>query len=285
MSALRRPGRGGGHGKGGHHGPDERWMASYMDMVTVLMCLFIVLYSMSTVDQAKYEQLRSSLADGFNAEIISTTGAGKGSGEAIPALQPQPPGEDAPTGRERTEEERARDEVTRLEQIRDRIDAALADRGVGGAVDYSIDESGLTVRLIGAETFFPGNSTAMSRTTETVLSAIGSVVSTLRDPILVEGHADPRGSSAPFPTDWELASGRATAVVRHLVERTGIAGPRASAIGYGSQRPLTTGASVAEIALNRRVDVVIVSSEPDAVRALIPSVLGERPEAPSSGAG
>ena len=50
---------------------DERWMASYMDMVTVLMCMFIVLFAMSTVDQAKFVQLKNSLATGFGAVDVA----------------------------------------------------------------------------------------------------------------------------------------------------------------------------------------------------------------------
>ena len=49
--------------------PDERWMASYLDMVTVLMCMFIVLFAMSSVDAEKFEALRNSLATGFGQEI------------------------------------------------------------------------------------------------------------------------------------------------------------------------------------------------------------------------
>ena len=52
--------------------PDERWMASYMDMVTVLMCMFIVLFAMSTVDQKKFDQLKESLATGFGAVESNT---------------------------------------------------------------------------------------------------------------------------------------------------------------------------------------------------------------------
>ncbi|MDQ6754021.1 MAG: flagellar motor protein MotB, partial [Actinomycetota bacterium] len=52
-------------GKPAESHPDERWMASYMDMVTVLMCMFIVLYAMSTVDKTKFEVLKNSLATGF----------------------------------------------------------------------------------------------------------------------------------------------------------------------------------------------------------------------------
>src|SRR5690606_41111894 len=54
------------------HGPDERWMASYLDMITVLMCMFIVMFAMSTVDQEKFEELRASLATGFGTEETET---------------------------------------------------------------------------------------------------------------------------------------------------------------------------------------------------------------------
>ena len=53
-------------------------MASYMDMVTVLMCMFIVLYAMSSVDQHKFEQLRASLATGFGTVETATVDTAEG---------------------------------------------------------------------------------------------------------------------------------------------------------------------------------------------------------------
>src|SRR5690606_16391506 len=72
--------RSAGHGESG---PDERWMASYMDMVTVLMCLFIVLYAMSSVDQGKFQALRDSLATGFGVD--ETHFADTAQGIVVPA--------------------------------------------------------------------------------------------------------------------------------------------------------------------------------------------------------
>ena len=53
------------HDEDDHDEPDERWAVSYSDMVTVLMCLFIVLYAVSIVDDTKYEQLKNGLAEAF----------------------------------------------------------------------------------------------------------------------------------------------------------------------------------------------------------------------------
>ena len=66
MSSRRRKGHAEEHGD--EH-PDERWMASYMDMITVLMCLFIVLFAMSSVDQHKFMALKDSLATGFGQTV------------------------------------------------------------------------------------------------------------------------------------------------------------------------------------------------------------------------
>src|SRR3712207_9460977 len=58
---------------GAHHGSDhadERWLVSYADMITVLMCLFIVLFAMSNVDKGKYEELKDSLSAAFGREVV-----------------------------------------------------------------------------------------------------------------------------------------------------------------------------------------------------------------------
>ncbi|MFB6610611.1 flagellar motor protein MotB [Agromyces sp. NPDC056379] len=245
---------------------DERWMASYMDMVTVLMCMFIVLFAMSSVDADKFEALRDSLATGFGQD--PTTFADTAEGIIVPA---ELEGDDE----EFTDLELARQELESLLAIRDRIDAGLAAQGIEHAVSYDIDERGLIVRLIGAETYFLGNSVDLSGKAEAILGVVGGVLATVHHEVSVEGHADPHGSSGPFPTDWELASGRATQVVRYLVERTGVGPERAAAIGYGSARPVTSAADESAMALNRRVDVVVVSDQPESVRALLPE-LAER---------
>ena len=242
---------------------DERWMASYIDMVTVLMSMFIVLFAMSSVDDDKFEALRNSLATGFGQDLTTFTGTAEGVvvPEELDGLH------DAVT-----DLELAQHELESLRAIRDRIDANLATQGVEHAVSYEIDERGLTVRLVGAETYFLGNSIDLSEKATTVLGIVGGVLSTIHHEVSVEGHADPHGSSGPYPTDWELASGRATQVVRYFVERSRVAPERAAAIGYGSARPVTRAADDAAMALNRRVDVVIVSDEPEAIRALLPEL-------------
>jgi chemotaxis protein MotB len=105
-----------------------------------------------------------------------------------------------------------------------------------------------------------------------VLDAVGPPLRASPYSVSVEGHADSRQAAYPYPTNWELSSGRETGVVRHLVEVDGIAAERIGAVGYGSARPLAAGTSPSDLALNRRVDIVVLSDQSDAVRSLLAEV-------------
>lgn len=248
---------------------DERWMASYMDMVTVLMCMFIVLFAMSTVDQAKFVQLKNSLATGFGAVDVGKVDTAEGI--VVPAELVDTPAVNQDVGL--TDLDLALAEVNDLTAVQAAMQAALSAVGLDTLVEYTIDERGLTVGLIGSETFFEPNVATLSGQAVSVVDTIGPVLAGSQREVSVEGHADRHGVTINYPTDWELSSARATQVLRNLVERTGVAQERIGAIGYGSARPADTGDDLAAMARNRRVDVVLLSNQPDSVRALIPSVL------------
>jgi chemotaxis protein MotB len=270
MSRSRRSRSGGGDGGGGGHdgSGSGRWMVSYMDMVTVLMCLFIVLFAMSAVDQNKYQELKASLAAGFGTvpdpnavEVV----------EAVEARLEVPAVEEAEVD---AELERATAEVSDLTALRDAMFRDLADRGMSDDVRFEIDERGLTVRLVSADTFFSSSSAELSADAREVLEVVGPALEPTSYQIRVEGHADEIAlHHAVFPTNWELSAARATAVLRHLVTTGSAEGEQIAAVGYGSARPLVEGVDARSLAANRRVDVVVLSSEPEAVRALIPGVL------------
>ena len=265
MSAARRAGRR-GHQADEHDEPDERWAVSYADMVTVLMCLFIVLFAVSNVDKGKFEQLANSLATGFGQEPAEG-GADTTEGLVIPVDMLDEDGVEELTAR-------AEIEYESLEELRERMRQALAAQGLEKTVQFVIDERGLKVGLVGAETFFADNSTQLTAKADAVLDAIGDVLTGVDNQVSVEGHADHRDPAAPFPTNWELSSGRSTQVARFLVEHEDVAGGRVKATGFSDTRPLAQGNSAAALASNRRVDIVVESAEEEQVRALIPSIAG-----------
>jgi chemotaxis protein MotB len=247
---------------------DERWMASYMDMVTVLMCMFIVLFAMSTVDQNKFEKLANSLATGFGAVEVGSIDTAEG--VVVPAEMV----DDVAEGfidETLTDVEQAVAEVASLNAIEESINANLTAAGMAERVEFFIDERGLTMGLVGTDSFFAPDSTALSAVAVSVLDAAAPAIVHAALEVSVEGHADKHGQSATFATDWELSSGRATQVLRRLVEQGGVNPTLIGAVGYGSARPVSAGSGLSEMAQNRRVDIVLLSTLPDSVRELIPA--------------
>ena len=255
----------------------ERWMASYMDMVTVLLCMFIVLFAISSINEGKYNQLRNSLAAGFGVTQVSATDPA----DRTVIVVPDPvyaKGDGASEQDELISDvELAAREVEELDTLKEQIRAALAREGLADSVRFVIDERGLTVRLVGTETFFETGSAVLTRQAGRILDAVApTLVGTVHD-ISIEGHADYRRSVAPYPSNWELSADRAVHVLRHLVEAGGVPPDRVAAVGYGSARPIATGKSPQKLAANRRVDIVVLSKQSDAVRALIPEIVAKTP--------
>lgn len=251
--------------------PDERWMASYLDMVTVLMCMFIVLFAMSSVDAEKFEALRNSLATGFGQEISENVDISDG--VVVPTQLIKEDGEsfaDTPLSA-------AQIEFDELSALRDRIRDALAQHGLQDSATFTIDARGLTISLVSAETFFATNSTTLSSAAVSILDALGDVLVSIPNEISVEGHADSRHSTAPFATNWELSSGRSTQVLRHLVEVCGIDPASIKSVGYGDARPVAAGVSADALAQNRRVDIVVLSDADEEVRQQLPGLQAKAP--------
>jgi chemotaxis protein MotB len=258
-----------------HHEEEngERWMASYMDMVTVLLCMFIVLFAISSVNQGKYNQLRNSLAAGFGVTKVNATDPADSTVQVMPDTV-YAKGEGATDAdKALTEVQRAVKEVHELNALKEQIRAALEKVGLAGSVRFVIDQRGLTVRLVGTETFFQTGSAVLTAQAGQILDAVSpSLLGTAHD-ISVEGHADYRKSVAPYPSNWELSADRAVHVLRHVVEVGGVPQERIAAVGYGAARPIATGTSPEQLAANRRVDIVVLSKESDAVRALLPKIV------------
>lgn len=267
MSQRRNTGRK-RRGKPEEHHTDERWMASYMDMVTVLMCMFIVLYSMSTVDEGKYVKLRDSLASGFGQVAVGKVDTAQG------LIVPP-----ADVGKEgsltKTPLELAQVEVEKLTALQEAMHQRLGERGLNDNVVFHIDQRGLSVKLVGSQSFFQPDSPDFTGRTAEVLDTIAPVLKSSGLEISVEGHA--ANAITGYPSVWELSAERAVGVVRHLVEHQGIAGDRIGAMGYGSSRSVNDNSTEPLRELNRRVDIVVLSDQPEQVRALIPDVLKANP--------
>ena len=274
------------------HGNHERWLITYADMVTLLMVLFIVMFAISQVDQKRFDQLREGMAAGFGNnpspfqgtdQLLAASGA-----NPLEQIRPQIDEEvltisaetDADSRPSRSAPQDARSqaeaEVARLEALRRRIAAALARRGYRGDVAMAIDHRGLRVSLVSRHIVFRANLADLSPRGRKVLDVLAPVLRALPNQIEIAGHTNQVPVKPKYyPTDWELSAARAVNVLRYLHEERGLGVQNMSATAYGNEQPLVDPSRPGSQAMNKRVDVVVLSGASDEVRSLFAAVLQE----------
>lgn len=270
--------RHGGRGEGEDASPD-RWLVTYADMITLLMALFIVMFSMSQVDGEKYDALKSSLAQGFGqSAVILNASPSVLSDSAMtpmsavaPDLLPGNPSERAPAAvseailrHDASKEERryaeAEAEVIRLNDVLRRLYAALRARGLEHDVEARIDERGLVVSLVSRHVVFEPNLATLAPRGRKVLVTLAPVLSDMKDNLEIAGHTNQVDVKPKyFATDWDLSAARAVTVLRYLNEAGKIASKRMYASAYGQEKPLVDPARAGSQNVNKRVDIVILS--------------------------
>jgi chemotaxis protein MotB len=273
------------------HENHERWLVSYADMVTLLMCLFIVLFAMSQIDKAKFAQLSAGLSESFGAPITvmpGTTPEGSvldglnGAVDIASAIPPDPQVQEAAVdaaaaaaAAERAQRiaAEAADAYEDLAAARDRIDAALTAAGYAGAARYEIDERGLVVHIVADAVLFDAEEAVLRPEGRQILDAVAPTLTGMPNVLRVEGHANhlPVSRGGPWPSNWELSGYRASTVLRHLAA-DGVPEPRMSATGYASTRPLVPESDPTALSVNRRVDIVVLSTASAEANALLPGI-------------
>jgi chemotaxis protein MotB len=258
-------------------------MVTYADMLTLLLVLFIVLYAMSAVNTAKFDQLKNSLATAFGSGQPSVLNSGASIVGADSVTKPQPsalqipePGQQSkvvPSVQAQNDHAAASREVDEFVKIEAAIKASLHVHHLDGKAQFSIDERGLVVTLVTNELVFAGNSAVLEPQGALILNAVLPPLRPIDNQIQVDGHTNQQNvSTAPYPSGWELSSARASSVVRYLVQHGPISAGRLSAAGYSDQRPLLPANDPRSVTRNRRVDVVVLSKLPAGARAVLPAL-------------
>jgi chemotaxis protein MotB len=273
------------------HENHERWLVSYADMVTLLMCLFIVLFAMSQVDKAKFAALASGLSTSFGAPISVLPSSSPdnsvldGLPGAVDIASAIPPDEtvqqaDVKKAAAAAAAERAKrvaaeaaDAYDELAAARDKIDAALTKSGHAGAAQYEIDERGLVVHIVADAVLFDAEESILRPEGKAVLDAVAPTLVGLPNVLRVEGHANhlPVTPGGRWPSNWELSAYRATTVLTYLASDR-VPEPRMYAAGYGSTKPLVPESDPNALTVNRRVDIVVLSNASAEANALLPGI-------------
>jgi chemotaxis protein MotB len=272
----------------------ERWLVTYADMLTLLMVLFIVLFAMSTVDADKYEQLKSGLADGFGRSLSVLDGAektivNKGSLEQASTSYDQlvdelPENQRAQVQQivDRSAQQRiqrqyadAKNEADRLAGIWHKMQSALRKRGLQDDVQAEIDERGLVVSLVSRHVVFEPNVAQLTARGRDILDTLAPVLASLTEPIEVDGHTNQvKVKPKYYPTDWDLSSARAITALRYLQETRHLPAGRLTASAFGHTKPLVDPQVPGSQAVNKRVDIVVLSQVPAETREKLTEIGG-----------
>lgn len=229
-----------------HH--DERWLVSYADFITLLMVLFVVLYSMSQVDIEKYRRLADSMRTAFSVggpsqvvdSQINQAGGSKEDGTAKPIVVPGIP-----------------EGPTQSEEVAGQLTNMLASQHLGNAVSVQTNIEGVLISL--SERLIFGESQAdLPAEAYPVLDTIVEMLRPIDNKVRLVGHTNDVPSSNPlYPTNWELSLGRALSVARYMMN-AGIASERFIIAGSGEYAPLFPNDTQQHRELNARVEIIIV---------------------------
>jgi chemotaxis protein MotB len=223
------------------------WMATFADLVTLLMCFFVLLFAMSTTQQETYKELVKSLRSALGAQAVPESGTREGlTMHAVPSEEPSENQEIDELGGMIEKE---------MEEIVSEVRELVLFNKLGGEVSVTKTEDGVVITMSDLLLFTQGGTKLAPKGLD-ILEKVASVLSKLAYHVKIKGHTDSAPiSSVYFPSNWELSSVRASTVVRLLV-KNGVPPQYISAEGYAHYHPVATNDTSKGRALNRRVEIV-----------------------------
>lgn len=258
MARKREPESGGG---------TPQWMTTYSDLVTLLLTFFILLFSLSTIDQNKFKEIAASLSytmlnlKGTDSILDSSSNSiiafdyTKYESEEAAAKRKEKYIEDAEEMVVNAEKKLADKE---LDEAKNDIRDTIEEQGISDKVQIVEEKDFLLIRL-DQEVFFDSGSADILSNGKTVLSSLALSLREIRNEIMVSGHTDnvPMVNKR-YETNWELSTARATNVVRYFVEDENLDPLLFTATGNGEYRPVGDNNTPDGRQKNRRIEIKIL---------------------------
>jgi len=225
------------------------WLATFGDLMSLLLCFFVLLLSMATMDAKKIEEAVGSLQGSMgvlSGGTITKTSIKKGT----PTTQ-------SPIPKNASAMEK---EVSKA--VKDMNE--IINEGTGSAISMEEAEEGLIVHLPADISFKSGTAEIYNEDSILFLKRLALIIKTIppETQVQVRGFTDnsPLPKSSPYTDNWELSGARALTVVKNLI-KFGINPKRLSFAGYGPAHPVTTNATAEGRKKNRRVDIIFFAQK------------------------
>jgi chemotaxis protein MotB len=227
------------------------WLAAFGDLMSLLLCFFVLLLSMSSMDMKKVSEAIGSLSG---------------------SLSVLEGGIKTEISKEVQREHKSVEVTTESTQTVERISQALIDanemieKGKGPAISLEESEDGFVIKLPASLLFKSGSAVIENEDTLLFLKRIALIVNELSNDmrVSIQGHTDNTkpGANSPFKDNWELSSARGISVLQELI-LDGVDPKRLSASGYAEFSPDATNATKTGREKNRRVEIHFYGTKPE----------------------
>jgi len=252
------------------------WMATFADLMTLLMCFFVLMLSFSEMDVAKFKQLAGSMKEAFGVQAeIEVKTIPKGTSIIAQEFSPGTPKQtilnevrqftvsSSLNSLDVGQKERVR-ELERQEQRAERqaeaLRQALRQEIENGTLLIRRESTNVIVQILEKDSF-PSGSAELEIEFLPTLAKIGRLLQPLYGAIAVAGHTDNVPiSNSQYRSNWDLSAARAATVVQQLLD-TGIDPERVMVSGYADTQPRAPNDTAANRALNRRIDITLITNK------------------------
>lgn len=219
-----------------------RWVVTFGDLMSLLLCFFVLLLSFSELDRQKYKQVAGSLERAFG-------------------VQRQTKVMEVPKGMKMIAKDFDQELIaTRIkDQIGKELDEVISSHlsDIKDQIEIDGSDEEVVIRLMGESTFDSGKAVIRPQM-KPLLKKVAELIRGNTNDIIIAGHTDNvpilRG---PYKTNLRLSTARASAVAEYIISRSKINPRRISTMGFGEYRPIDTNETPEGRQKNRRVEIIL----------------------------
>lgn len=246
--------------KSAPEGKKYSYMDTYGDLVTLLLCFFVLLFAMSTIEEEKFDAMMQAMTGQFGTPTAAASPSQFTPVPPVPSMSTPSAGEDPPAGDTMSPDQTMPRDFSQLAEA---IDKYVEENNMQGSITVQEGDSGSAYIRLSNNLLFDGDSFVLKEEVKVFLDFLGRCFITVEDEIFQVnyiGHtAELQGSGMD---DWVLCGERAGTVGSYVGKVVGFAEGKSQITGYGRMFPIGDNATVEGRAANRRVDIVVVGNDP-----------------------
>ncbi|WP_319466807.1 flagellar motor protein MotB [uncultured Pseudodesulfovibrio sp.] len=228
------------------------WMATFADMVTLLLCFFVLLLSFAEQSEEKYRDALGSIKGAFGVKELRAVSDDMAQFNTSKAAKEM-------SSKISHDERVLLGVIMRIKSLLEDEDVKLKE-GTG----VTADRDGVVFSANSASMFEPG-SADLAPSARKILDKVIKVLKDYKLNLVVRGHTDDRPiSTRKFPSNWELSAARAAVALNYILDKGGIEVSRAKAVGYADTRPAVPNDSEENRKKNQRVEFYLHMPQRDA---------------------